>query len=207
MNGAEYAWSVLQRNNLQLESLLEVAHCFMVFREIGKSQVAFMYAQRHASSYDSLIYIDASQSESFIDAVAGVARNSDFQRLRVYANEPCMIGRSYLHAAQQIQGCSVPYEEVESLLKHALEFLDLEDEACRFPRYDALDQLAYCANRECEDLVFREGEDTPRVMALRAVVRNAMNEAFALDPTSCLDRFQGDEELFRECADEGVYYR
>ena len=33
---------------------------------IGKSQVAFMYAQRHASSYDSLIYIDASQSESFI---------------------------------------------------------------------------------------------------------------------------------------------
>ena len=47
---------------------------------IGKTQVAFMYAQRHGASYDSLIYIDATRSDSFVDAVAGVARNPDFRR-------------------------------------------------------------------------------------------------------------------------------
>ena len=39
-----------------------------------------MYAQRHGASYDSLIYIDATRSDSFVDAVAGVARNPDFRR-------------------------------------------------------------------------------------------------------------------------------
>ena len=129
------------------------------------------------------------------------------ERLLIYAGEPRMLGRSYLHAAQSVQGSSVPYEEVESLLNQALKHLDPEEESCRFPRHDALDLLAYCADRACENLEFCAGDNTSKIKDFRALIRKTLKEAYVLDPDSCLARFDGDEDSFFERVEAGFYYR
>lgn len=47
---------------------------------IGKTEAVLKYAQLHRGEYESLIFIDASECETMIAAVASIVRNADFRR-------------------------------------------------------------------------------------------------------------------------------
>lgn len=47
---------------------------------VGKSEIAYKFAVERNSNYETLIRVDASDYESFVDVFAGIANNPDFRR-------------------------------------------------------------------------------------------------------------------------------